>query len=58
MFTLIAAAFSTLKGAAIALAAVNAVALAAALACLFFAHRSQKNEKKDKTRQSSVELSK
>ena len=45
MFALIAVTFSTLKGAAIAVAAVNAVVIAAALVCLFLLHRSAKADK-------------
>lgn len=49
MFALLTVTFSALKGAAIAVAAVNAAVLAAALVCMFVLHRSAKKEKKDQT---------
>ena len=48
MLTLISATFSMAKGALIAVAAVNAVVLAGALACLFFARHCAKKEQVDK----------
>lgn len=54
MLALLTVTFSALKGAAIAVAAVNAVLLAAALVCMFFLHRSPKKEKKDRARPSST----
>ncbi len=53
MLNLIAATFSALKGAAIAVAAVNAAVIAAVLVCLFFLYRSAK--KKGQTPNSSAE---
>ncbi len=55
---LLAVAFSTIKGWAIAVAAVNAAVLAAALVCKFFLYRSAKKEKNDQARPSSTRSSK
>lgn len=48
MSALLATTFSALQGAAIALAAVNAVVLAAALVCLFYLYRSAEKESEEK----------
>lgn len=58
MFALLTVTFSALKGAAIAVAAVNAAVLAAALVCMFLLHRSAKKEKKDQAQPTSTRSSK
>lgn len=52
MFALNAVTFSALKGTALAVAAVNAVLLAAVLVCLLLAHglKKQKKQPEQKTR--------
>ena len=58
MLTLLTVTFSALKGAAIAIAAVNAALLAAALVCSFLLHRSAKKEEEDKSHSSFIDPSK
>ncbi len=55
MFALNAVTFSVLKGAAIAVAAINAVALVAALVCLYLARRSAKKEETGKEQHASAD---